>query len=108
MCSSDLPEDTRTAGAWIAGVQPCDYSSATAGAWQLGEWVADSVKRHAGIDAIAHGSHLFSAHLAAAALERLVTDLNPSEIFVVETASALSATAAGIARLRGFAVRVGS
>lgn len=100
------PEDTQTAGAWVASLKPQDYPNAADNRWPLGEWIADSVQRHLGAEpnladpsaAMIFASHLFSARLAADALNRMYGDTRADAIFVAESRSALARTALGVAK----------
>ena len=107
-----LPDDTRIAGDWIAGLRAQEYPDAAVGGWRLGAWAADSVQRHLGsapdlsdpAAAMIFASHLFSARLAAEALDRLYRDLRPARIFLAESRSALARTAGGVAEAQGLPV----
>ncbi len=106
------PEDMQTAGAWVASLKPQDYPNAAVDRWHLGEWVAASVQRHLGSApdladpgaAMTFASHLFSARLAADALNRMYGDTRADAIFVAESRSALSRTALGVAKAHALPV----
>ena len=108
------PDATQKAGAWVAGLKPQDHATAAAGDWRLGDWAADSAARQLHTEsapskataAMIAGSHLFSAHLAASALERLFEDVRPDAMILMEGRSALARTAAGIAQLHNIRAHV--
>jgi hypothetical protein len=79
-------EDRRRAGAWVAHLDPSDYTEARYQDWPIGEWIRSSVYTHLRVNTVdlgdqrartTFGSYLYSGLLAAFALERLFDEEKP-------------------------------